>query len=387
MAYTIVLDAGHGGSDSGAVYNGRQEKDDSLRLTMEVGKILSNNGYNVIYTRTNDEYDTPFEKATIANEENADLFVSIHRNSSPVADMFNGVQTLVYSNNGIRANLARNINQNLVQLGFENQGVVERPNLVVLKRTKMPAVLVEVGFINSSKDNQIFDGQFTNVASAIANGIISTVGTGYENTYRASMMSKVQNEEWEYDADSNQIDRIQMSESQMSESQMSESQMNGTQMNGTQMNGTQMYGNRMNGTQMNETRMNGTQMNGTQMNGTQMNGTQMNRTQINETQMNETLINETQISESQMSGNQINENQSNLNQALTYVVQVGAFRNRLLAENQARRLINSGYPAILVNEKGLFKVWVGKYSSLDNAADAEKKIKELGYDAYIRVVN
>lgn len=171
MAYTIVLDAGHGGSDPGATYNGRQEKDDSLKLTMEVGRILSNNGYNVIYTRTTDEYNTPFEKATIGNAENADLFVSIHRNSAPIADMFKGIQTLVYRDEGIKSNIARNINRNLVELGFDDQGVIERPNLVVLKRTKMPAVLVEAGFINSSVDNMIFDNQFNAVAEAIARGI------------------------------------------------------------------------------------------------------------------------------------------------------------------------------------------------------------------------
>ena len=65
-----------------------------------------------------------------------DLFVSFHRNSAPNADMYNGVQTLVYNDQGLKAELARNINENLVALGFADKGVVERPNLVVLKRTK-----------------------------------------------------------------------------------------------------------------------------------------------------------------------------------------------------------------------------------------------------------
>lgn len=52
MAISIVLDPGHGGSDSGAVYQGRLEKDDNLALAMAVGKILEKDGYNVIYTRT-----------------------------------------------------------------------------------------------------------------------------------------------------------------------------------------------------------------------------------------------------------------------------------------------------------------------------------------------
>lgn len=97
---------------------------------------------------------SPFEKATIANNMRGDLFVSFHRNSAPNADMYNGVQTLVYNDQGLKAELARNINENLVALGFADKGVVERPNLVVLKRTKMPAVLIEAGFINSAVDKK-----------------------------------------------------------------------------------------------------------------------------------------------------------------------------------------------------------------------------------------
>ena len=65
MAYKIVLDAGHGGGDPGAVYQGRQEKDDTLTLTMAVGEILERNGIDVVYTRTEDIYQTPFEKQNL----------------------------------------------------------------------------------------------------------------------------------------------------------------------------------------------------------------------------------------------------------------------------------------------------------------------------------
>ncbi len=175
MAYKIILDPGHGGSDPGAVYNGRQEKDDVLSLAMAVGTLLQNAGFDVEYTRTTDVYNTPFEKATIGNNAGGDLFVSFHRNSSPAANMYNGVQTLVYDDTGLKSELARNINENLVALGFEDKGVVERPNLVVLKRTKMPAVLIETGFINSDTDNQLHDQNFDAIAQAIADAIIDTL--------------------------------------------------------------------------------------------------------------------------------------------------------------------------------------------------------------------
>ena len=78
MAYKIVLDAGHGGQDPGAVYKGRQEKDDNLKLALAVGEILERNGIDVSYTRTTDIYQTPFEKAKAANEAGADFFISFH---------------------------------------------------------------------------------------------------------------------------------------------------------------------------------------------------------------------------------------------------------------------------------------------------------------------
>ena len=67
------------------------------------------------------------------------------------------------------------VNEELEQVGFINLGVNERPNLIVLNSTQMPAVLVEVGFINTEADNQIFDTEFDTVAQAIADGIIRTV--------------------------------------------------------------------------------------------------------------------------------------------------------------------------------------------------------------------
>ena len=69
---TIMLDAGHGGYDSGAVYGDRYEKNDTLSLVLAVGTILENNGVDVLYTRTTDVYQSPNEKAGIANRSDAD---------------------------------------------------------------------------------------------------------------------------------------------------------------------------------------------------------------------------------------------------------------------------------------------------------------------------
>ena len=173
----IVLDAGHGGVNPGATYNGRQEKDDALALTLAVGNILEENGMDVYYTRTTDIYESPYQKSMEANAVGADYFVSIHRNSSPYPNQYTGIESLVYNRYGEAARLAENINIRLEEVGFENQGVNERPNLVVLNRTQMPAVLVEVGFINTDADNQLFDERFDEIAQAIADGILATVWT------------------------------------------------------------------------------------------------------------------------------------------------------------------------------------------------------------------
>lgn len=172
---TIALDAGHGGSDFGATYKGRQEKDDTLRLVQAVGKILEDNGVNVVYTRTNDIYETPFKKATDANAAGADYFISIHRNSSEKPNQYSGVETLVFNNSGIKSKLAENVNSSLEAAGFKNLGINERPNLVVLKRTQMPAILIEAGFINNDRDNELFDDSFQKIAQAIADGILTTI--------------------------------------------------------------------------------------------------------------------------------------------------------------------------------------------------------------------
>lgn len=171
----IVLDAGHGGANPGATYNGRRESDDALALVLAVGEILENNGVEVVYTRTTDVYESPYQKAMEGNESGADYFVSIHRNSSPYPNQYSGVESLVYSRYGAAAALAANINEQLEQVGFVNLGVNERPNLVVLNRTQMPAVLVEVGFINTDADNQLLDERFEETAQAIADGILQTI--------------------------------------------------------------------------------------------------------------------------------------------------------------------------------------------------------------------
>jgi N-acetylmuramoyl-L-alanine amidase len=174
---TIVLDAGHGGSDYGATYQGRLEKDDALALTLAVGQILSQNpNFNVIYTRDSDIYESPAQKAREANAAGGDYFISIHRNSTPVPNTYSGVETLVYNDSGAAAKLARSIDTELEKVGLANLGITERPNLAVLRLTNMPAVLLEIGYINTDRDNVFLDQNFYAIAQAIADGITKAAG-------------------------------------------------------------------------------------------------------------------------------------------------------------------------------------------------------------------
>lgn len=252
MPYTIMLDAGHGGRDPGAVYNGRQEKDDTLALTLAIGELLQERGLDVLYTRTTDVYESPYQKAMEANQAGADFFISIHRNSSPEPNTYSGVESLVYDKSGIKLEMAENINEQLEAVGFTNLGVKERPGLVILRRTRMPAVLVELGFINSDTDNMLFDNNFNDIALAIAEGILDT---------------------------------LQM------------------------------------------------------------------------------------IGEVDTPG--------------SYTVQAGAFRNGAYADRLQQELLEQDFPAVTSQDNGLYRVTVGTYPTLDEAAAMERKLKRAGYQTVI----
>ncbi|MCI8511068.1 MAG: N-acetylmuramoyl-L-alanine amidase [Lachnospiraceae bacterium] len=170
----VIIDAGHGGQEPGAVYNGRREKDDTLQLALDLGNALERRGIQVVYTRVSDVYQSPYEKAVMGNHSDADFFVSIHRNAMPTPGTASGIESLVYANSGAAGMLGRNIDRELAGVGWTDLGVKERPGLVVLKNTTMPAVLVEAGFIDNERDNAFFDANLAATADAIADGILRT---------------------------------------------------------------------------------------------------------------------------------------------------------------------------------------------------------------------
>ena len=173
---TFMLDAGHGGSDSGAVYNGRLEKNDNLRITLAVGERLARSGERVLYTRTDDSTVDLTYRSTMANSAGATYFVSFHRNSASTVGR--GVEVYYYtglSAQSTAARMAAPVQYALVACGFHNRGV-KQANFSVLRRTSMPAILVELAFINNEAENAKLDSEFDRIADAIASALLSFVG-------------------------------------------------------------------------------------------------------------------------------------------------------------------------------------------------------------------
>lgn len=173
---TFMLDAGHGGSDSGAVYNGRLEKNDNLRITLAVGERLARSGERVLYTRTDDSTVDLTYRSTMANSAGATYFVSFHRNSASTVGR--GVEVYYHTSlsaQSTAARMAAPVQDALVACGFHNRGV-KQANFSVLRRTSMPAILVELAFINNEAENAKLDAEFDRIADAIASALLSFVG-------------------------------------------------------------------------------------------------------------------------------------------------------------------------------------------------------------------
>lgn len=330
----VIIDAGHGGREPGAIYGDRKEKDDTLRLALAVGEILKQNGVDVAFTRTEDVYNSPFEKAQTANREGGDFLISIHRNASPEPNQYSGVESLVFDRSGKKVELAENINRELAEAGYRNLGIKERPGLVILRRSQMPAVLVEVGFLNTDADNVLFDRDFEGIAEAITKGVLETLR---EDT-------KVQEVKWE---DTQAKGNEPASETMISgESNWNTDDRNRGMKWMEDGNQTGMM-NRMTGE---DVRM-----------------------------MPERTDSRRREPEKQSWQMQC----GCCTQERLYRVQTGAFRNREYAQEMLEKLLSEGFPAFLLLEDRLYKVQVGAYRMLDNAVRMEKSLRDAGYATFI----
>ena len=163
----VVLDPGHGGHDPGAVGpHGLRESDVNLAVSLATRDSLEAAGYEVVLTRQSDEFIPIGVRARMANQVNADCFVSIHCNAftNPQA---HGTETFAFSPASLGTGLARIIQPRLIDaLGTRDRGV-KFANFQVLRETRMPAVLPELAFISNPAEEAMLADHATQGVIAV----------------------------------------------------------------------------------------------------------------------------------------------------------------------------------------------------------------------------
>ena len=156
----VVLDIGHGGSDSGAVANGVKEKEVNFNQGMALYYLLeADPSIKVYMTRESDVYPTLQFRSQLANEIEADLFISIHNNSASAN--VTGAETLYYPNGSDTRGkqIAQMVQEAIVSCGLGNRGIKARSDLYVLRTTNMPAILLETGFLTNAAEAEYINSQ------------------------------------------------------------------------------------------------------------------------------------------------------------------------------------------------------------------------------------
>lgn len=186
LEYVVVLDAGHGGYDSGSVSNDEKylEKDIVLDVTLKLGEMLEHEGINVVYTRDSDEVYWPTNniqdlasRVAISNANHTALFLSLHLNYYEGSNI-NGFETWVDQNDENAVEIAQLIQQQLSLLDYSYDRGVKDENespLYVISNNHAVSALVELGFITSDHDlNYLISEEGSNqIANALKNAIIT----------------------------------------------------------------------------------------------------------------------------------------------------------------------------------------------------------------------
>ena len=195
----VFLDPGHGGRDPGAVYNGLREKDLNMSIYRKLRSELEKLGYTVLTSRDSDVYvDYVTERSEMVNKTDADVFISIHFNATGVPGANrSGVETYIYEpdddikprinkvahDNPVRLSeskrLADNIHNSVVSVAGANDRGVHGSNYAVLRETVKPAVLIELGYMDSPEYKKISDDKYQN---KLVEGIV----TGLRNFYKTA---------------------------------------------------------------------------------------------------------------------------------------------------------------------------------------------------------
>jgi len=188
----ITVDPGHGGKDSGARSPNRDiyEKELTLLIATELSDYLRAQGATVIMTRTDDTYIPLTDRADMANNNNSDFFISIHINSNVVNNSRSGTTTYYHGHEEMAHVLAECVQAEIVKVsGLPSLGVASdlsryETGFSVLRNSRMPAILVETGFLNNTTDRaEMVTREFQKrVARAIVKGIQDYLGDAQTKT-------------------------------------------------------------------------------------------------------------------------------------------------------------------------------------------------------------
>lgn len=178
----VCIDPGHGGSDQGASWEGRLEKEDNLAVALALQRALADRNICAVLTRSEDTALTLEERVAFAQQQQADYYISLHRNYADVSAC--GVEIWVAEQCSDAAlALARDVEEGLVSVGIQNDRGVRQGSqsgegdYYVLSHTTMPAILIELGFLQDAEDNRLLDKHLQAYAEAIASAV-ATVAEG-----------------------------------------------------------------------------------------------------------------------------------------------------------------------------------------------------------------
>lgn len=186
MAIKIYIDQGHNPTspNAGAEGNGFVEQDITYEIGVRLAELLRSNGnFDVRLSRPTPTTSLGTTNSSslrarvdAANAFGADYFVSLHTNASTNSSV-SGTEVLVYDEPSIASELGEDILLWINRTtGLRNRGIVERPGLYVLRKTRMPAVLVEMGFISNASDARLMNNSPELFAEGIYNGILQYTG-------------------------------------------------------------------------------------------------------------------------------------------------------------------------------------------------------------------
>lgn len=187
----IVIDPGHGGEDPGAIgFSGKYEKDINLEISQKLNENLRSKGYKTILTRDSDQYIENLARADLANKKKSRIFISIHGNAMDNDSSVDGIQVLYYPSREStvgdlnNSELAQIMMNSIVNgTGARNRGIIERTDLTVLRHTKMPAILIEYGFLSNENEERLLltDEYQDLMVDSIVDGLESYFNMNLEN--------------------------------------------------------------------------------------------------------------------------------------------------------------------------------------------------------------